>query len=105
MKLVPLGGTRGSRLNAPVFGWTVRPADSNAASPRIGSVPSGPKITRPAVTSLRNSICTIPYANWTRTPSASSYDLAPTGTTPIFESSEAGTIESEAFPSTRNRAA
>ena len=49
------------------------PTDSRAMTPGIGSVPSGPKMTRPAVTSPMNSICARPKACWCTLPSASSY--------------------------------
>jgi hypothetical protein len=44
-------GMAGSRLSFLFTGSTMMPTDSSAVTPKIGSVPSGPKMTRPAVSS------------------------------------------------------
>lgn len=53
-------GIAGSRLRTRLAGSTVMPTDSSAVTPSNGSALSGPKITRPAVISPMNSICTNP---------------------------------------------
>ena len=48
-------GIAGSRFNVWFAGSIVIPTDSRAVTPRSGSAASGPKMTRPAVTSPMNS--------------------------------------------------
>jgi serine/threonine protein kinase len=62
----------GSRLRVWPRGSTVTPAESSAVVPSKGSTLSGPKITRPAVTSPINLIATSPNGYSCIVPSASS---------------------------------
>ena len=62
----------GSRFSVRVAGSMVMPTDSRAVTPRIGSTPSGPKMTRPAVISPMNSIWARPNGYSCTLPSASS---------------------------------
>src|SRR2546425_7921693 len=94
----------GNRFNVRLAGSIVMPTDSNAVTPRIGSASSGPKITRPAVTSPMKNISTNPNEYSSTFPLANSYAVLPAGSNPILRSSEAGARESAAPVSTRKSA-
>src|SRR6266496_785441 len=53
-------GIAGNRFKVRLAGSITTPTDSRAVTPRMGSALSGPKMTRPAVTSFMNEISTRP---------------------------------------------